>query len=80
MHLFKTKQQELLEFCNTKEFISSADIVAWGLDNFYLRSHRTVRDFVQEGKMRKLDKQECYLRGLKGKMAWYEVKEGAICV
>ena len=71
-----TKQQSLLEYCSTKHFVSSADIVAWGLDNFYLRSHRTVRDFVVKGLMRKVPPEGCLVNGLKGRMAWYEVTEG----
>lgn len=66
------KKKELLTWCRQKGTFSKADVIAYGTKNYYLRADRTVRDFVQEGKLRKLDKNECILRNLKGNMAWYE--------
>jgi len=44
----------------------------WGLDNFYISADRVVRTFVEDGIGRRLGKEECTMRGLKGKQAWYE--------
>jgi hypothetical protein len=71
----KTKQQALLEFCATREFISKSDIIGWGLDNFYIRSERQVRKFCQDGLMRKVSPEGCLVNGLKGKQTWYQVCE-----
>jgi len=38
-----------------------------------LRAERTIRDFVLQGIVRKIGKDECIRRNLKGNMAWYEV-------
>jgi len=67
-----SKKKALLAWCRQKGIFSKADVIAYGTKNYYLRGDRTVRDFVQQGKMRKLDKNECILRNLKGNMAWYE--------
>jgi len=70
--LFKTKEEQLKDFCKQKVFFSKADIMEYGLKNYYIRADRTVRTFVSEGLMKKLTKDECLFRGLKGKMAWYQ--------
>lgn len=70
--LFKSKKQALEEFCRQKGFFSKADLMAYGLQNYYLRADRTVREWVREGKAKHLTKEECIFRNLKGKMAWYE--------
>ncbi len=77
MDLFVTKKEQLLRFCRDREFVSKADIMKWGLDNFYISADRVVRTLVEEGKMKHLTKDECLFRGLKGKMAWYQWKGGA---
>jgi hypothetical protein len=67
-----SKRKELLNWCWHKKVFSKVDVIAYGTRNYYLRADRTIRDFVQEGRVRKLTKEECILRSLKGKMAWYE--------
>ncbi len=52
-------------------------IMQYGLDFYYLRASRTIRDFVQEGKVKKLSKDEVLFRGMSAKMAWYQVTEEA---
>ncbi len=69
---FINKEQALADWCKRKGFFSKADIMQYGLDNFYLRADRTIRDFVQEGRARHLAPQECLFRGFKGKMGYYE--------
>ena len=66
------KRKELLVWCKQKRVFSKADIIAYESRNYYLRADRTIRDFVQKGIVRKLDKDECVQRNLKGNMAWYE--------
>lgn len=66
------KSRELLAWCKQKKVFSKADIIAYESRNYYLRADRTIRDFVQRGIVRKLGKDECIQRNLKGNMAWYE--------
>jgi len=66
------KRKELLNWCRQKKIFSKADVIAYESKNYYLRADRTIRDFVQEGILRKLTKDECIKRNLKGNMAWYD--------
>jgi len=70
--LFLSKEKQLLRWCKQKKVFSKAEVIAYGTKNYYLRADRTIRDFVQQGIVRKLDKNECIQRNLKGNMAWYE--------
>ncbi len=56
--LFKTKEDMLADWCKRKGFFSKADIMQYGLNHFYLRADRTIREFVQQGKARHLTPQE----------------------
>jgi len=71
--LFLSKEEALLNWCREKHFVSKSMIMQYGLDNFYLRAVRTCQEFAAEGKIRKLDKEECIFRGLKGRQGWYEI-------
>ena len=66
------KRKELLNWCRQKKIFSKADVIAYESKNYYLRADRTIRDFVQEGILRKLTKDECIKLNLKGNMAWYD--------
>lgn len=68
----KTEEQKLQEWCAKKGFFSTADIMQYALNSYYLRAKRTVNDFVREGKVRIISKDECIFRNLRGKMNWYE--------
>lgn len=70
--LFLSKEKQLLRWCKQKKVFSKAEVIAYGTKNYYLRADRTIRDFVQRDIVRKLDKNECIQRNLKGNMAWYE--------
>ncbi|MBI4335212.1 MAG: hypothetical protein HY589_00990 [Candidatus Omnitrophica bacterium] len=70
--LFLSKEKQLLRWCKQKKTFSKAEVIAFGTKNYYLRADRTIRDFVRQGIMRKIGKDECIQRNLKGKMAWYE--------
>ena len=70
-NLYKTKEECLEEWCKLKGYFSKADLLKYGHENFYLRADRTIREWVVEGKVKHLLKEECIFRNLKGKMAWY---------
>lgn len=72
MDLFLSKEEQLLSWTKQKRIFSKAEIIAYGTANYYLRADRTIRDFVRRGLIRRLDKDECVRRNLKGNMAWYE--------
>lgn len=72
-----SKEDWLYIWCKDKKLFSSVDAKKWGIDNYYSRSDRTVRDFVFQRKLRKLSGLEILLKGLwkKGNahIAWYEI-------
>ena len=70
--LFKTKKELLLEWMKKQHYFSSHEVIRNGLDNFYIRSDRTKRDFLEQGIIRKLPEKEKHFRGFRGKDAWYE--------
>ena len=70
--LFLSKEKQLLRWCKQKKLFSKADVITYGTKNYYLRADRTIRDFVRQGIVMKIDKDECIRRNLKGNMAWYE--------
>jgi hypothetical protein len=70
--LFLSKEKQLLRWCRQKGVFSKAEVISFGIRNYYLRADRTIRDFVQQGIVRKISRDECIQRNLKGKMAWYE--------
>lgn len=59
-----TKEEELLSWCQEKKLFSYVDVMGWKPDHYYLRADRTIRDFVKEGKLRRLPLEECVLKGL----------------
>ena len=66
-----TKEEQLKNWCKQKGFVSTADIMQYALDNYYLRAKRTLNDLVKEGLIRIVPKDECVFRNLRGKMRWY---------
>ena len=70
---FLSKEEQLLRWCRQKRIFSKAEAISFGTTNYYLRAERTIRDFVLRGIVRKIGKDECIRRNLKGNMAWYEV-------
>lgn len=69
--LFLSNEDKLKEWCKQKSFFSTADIMRYATDNFYLRAKRTINDLVKEGLIRVVPQDECLFRGLRGKMRWY---------
>ena len=70
---FLSKEEQLLRWCRQNRSFSKAEVISFGTKNYYLRAERTIRDFVLQGMVRKIGKEECMRRNLKGNMAWYEV-------
>ncbi len=70
--LFLSKEKQLLRWCRQKKIFSKADIIAFGSCIYYLRADRTIRDFVQQGKVKRLSVKDREDKCLTGKMAWYE--------
>jgi len=70
---FLSKEEQLFRWCKQKRIFSKAETISFGTKNYYLRAERTIRDFVLQGIVRKIGKDECIRRNLKGNMAWYEV-------
>ena len=70
---FLSKEEQLLRWCRKRGIFSKAEVIAYGTKNYYLRAERTIRDFVLQGMVRKIGKDECIRRNLKGNMSWYEV-------
>jgi len=67
-----SKEEQLLCWCRQRKVFSKAEVIAYGAENYYLRAERTIRDFVLRGIVKKIGKEECVQRNLKGNMAWYE--------
>ena len=70
--LLLNKEQLLANWCKGKGYFSKAEVMDYGVKNFYIRADRTIRDLVTQKQVKHLTKDECLFRGLKGKMAWYE--------
>lgn len=75
--LFATMQDQLWDFCQSKKLFSTNDIYEWGVGK-YTRSCRTVREWAEEGLIRRLAADEMIYRGLRQKgrapVQWFEVK------
>lgn len=54
----KTKQDQLLRWCKSEKLINSVQIEFWGIKNYYIRARRTVRNFVEQGLLKRLTKEE----------------------
>ncbi len=50
----RTKEQKLEDWCKSKKIFSKADIMRYGLDNFYIRADRSIRELVQRGKVMRI--------------------------
>lgn len=75
--MIKNKEEELLDWCLEKRLFNYIDIKNYSMNNFYLRAERTIRDFVTEGKIKRISDDEAVLRGLRkpGRacIAWFEI-------
>lgn len=50
----RSKEKKLEEWCKNRKFFSKVDVLRYGLDNFYIRSDRTIREMVREGKVMRI--------------------------
>ena len=69
--LFLTKEQQLKKWMQFKKYFTSHEVIRWGLDNMYIRSDRTKRDFMKLGIIRKLSDSEKDFCNYTGKDAMY---------
>jgi hypothetical protein len=67
-----TKEEQLKNWMKQKGFVSTAEIMQYAVNNYYLRSKRTINDLVKKNLVRIVPKDECIFRGLRGKMRFYE--------
>ncbi len=67
----KTKEELLAEFCQSKGFFSSHDINFFGTTHFYDSATRRIREWVNEGKVKRLSEDDKVFRGFKTKCAVY---------
>lgn len=74
--LFATKEQQLWE--ELPALFSSVEVRELGLRIYYTRADRTVREWAENGRLRRLPDQEIIFRGLRksgqAPLAWYEKK------
>ncbi len=73
--LFLTKEQQLKNWMRFKKYFTSHEVMRWGLDNMYIRSDRTKRDFMEKGIIRKLTDSEKNFCNYNGKDAMYAYVE-----
>lgn len=66
------KRHMLLRWCRDMGVVSKAQVLQWGLQNYYVSADRVVRKLVEDKLLRRLPKEEAVLRGYKAKMAYYE--------
>ena len=58
----KSKKEQLLDYMRQMRWTKTSAIIKWGLDNFHTRSERDARDMAQEGKIKRMDKDEKVFR------------------
>lgn len=46
-----TKADELIAWVKSKGIVSSVDVRVWGLENYYIRADRTMRDLAEAGQI-----------------------------
>lgn len=72
----RNKKEELLKWCRQQRLFSSVDVYKYGM-NYYKSAERRVREFVEEGFVRRLPDEEAILKGLNrpgfARIAWYEL-------
>jgi hypothetical protein len=74
----RNKKEDLMKYCENQGIVSSAEIRKWGNANYYISCDRVVRKVVEEARIkgvefpRKLSMEECALKNLNGKMAYYQ--------
>lgn len=74
--LLLNKEEQLWQFCQDKKLFSSVDVYGFGGRIYYTRACRTVRQWAEEGRIKRLDHGEMVFRGLRitgrAAVAWYE--------
>lgn len=72
-----TKSEELYSWCKSKKLFSYVDVNTYKTEHYFLRADRQIRDFVQQGLIRRIPDEEAILRGLRkigrASLAWFEI-------
>lgn len=71
--LFATKSEQLLFWCRQRRMFNKAEVMKWGLENYYIRADRSIRDFVNKGFIKRLNDREREQLKITGNMAYYRV-------
>ena len=53
-----TKKQQLLAWIQNHRWMRTSDVIRWGVDNYFNRAERTMRDLAQEGFVRRATEEE----------------------
>ena len=53
-----TKREKFREWIMQREWVTTSDVIRWGLDNFYNRADREARALAEDGKLRRLTDEE----------------------
>ena len=72
LDLFLKKEDLLEQFCKSKGFFTSHDVNYFGATHYYDSATRRIREWVIEGKVKRLEEAEKLFRGFKTKCAVYE--------
>lgn len=72
------KKSELARFIRDRGIVSKAEVIQWGMDNFYISAERAVRLLVEAGFIRKLSERECEIMNLTAKMSYYKWNDASL--
>lgn len=71
--LYKSKKEQLLDFIRQKGYFTSHDVNYFGATHFYDSATRRIREWTEEGIIRRLPEDEKIFRGFKTKCGVYEI-------
>ena len=72
---FMSGKDMLWQWCLRKKEFNSIDISRYGYENYYICANRMIRKFTEQGKLRRLTKEEKLMRGDNSMIAYYTIKE-----
>ena len=74
--LFKlSKKEELFNFIRDRRYVPTHQVLQWGCDNFCNEAVRRAQELVQEGKLKRMSKDDKLLRFGKIREAVFEFVE-----
>jgi hypothetical protein len=57
-----SKKEQLLSYIRALRYVKTSEVINWGSDHYSNRADRDARQLAQEGKIRRLSKEERMLR------------------